>query len=68
VLARQQGEALAITATNNGTASASVSVDLPAGVRATLFMDALTGATSTAENGRITLVVPAMFGTVLVAR
>ena len=68
VLARQQGEALAITATNNGTASASVTVDLPAGVRTTQFVDALTGATYKAEGGRITVVVPAMFGTVLVAR
>ncbi|OGT56519.1 MAG: hypothetical protein A3E01_10560 [Gammaproteobacteria bacterium RIFCSPHIGHO2_12_FULL_63_22] len=68
VLARQQGDAFAITATNNGKESASVTVDLPAGIRATQFVDALTGATTVAEGGRITLVVPAMFGTVLLAR
>ena len=68
VLARQQGEALALTATNNGSEVATVTVDLPAGVRATKFVDALTGATTEAKGGRITFVVPAMFGTVLVAR
>lgn len=68
VLARQQGNALAITATNNGSEAASVTIDLPAGVRATQFVDALTGATTQASGGRLVLQVPAMFGTVLVAR
>jgi cyclomaltodextrinase len=68
VLARQQGEALAITATNNGKEPASITVNLPAGVSATQFVDALTGATIAAKSGRLTLEVPAMFGTVLIAR
>ena len=68
VLARQQGDALAIIATNNGSAAASVSVALPAGTKATTFVDALTGASVQAVAGRLMLVVPAMFGSALIAR
>ena len=68
VLARQQGDALAIIATNNSSDAATVTVDLPAGTTATSFVDALTGASTQASGGRLTIVVPAMFGSALIAR
>ena len=65
VLARQDGATCAITATNNSAQTHTVSVKLPAGMHASSFTDALSGATTNVSNGQISLTVPAMFGVVL---
>ena len=68
VLSRQQGSALAIVATNNGNEAATVSIELPTGTGATTFVDALSGASTRSAGRHLTIVVPAMFGTALIAR
>ena len=65
VLVRRLGDTVAITATNNATAARTVTVRLPAGVQATAYTEALTGAAVDATAGTLTLTVPAMYGTVL---
>jgi len=68
VLARQDGDTWAITATNNASTPKTVTVALPAGLRVTAFEDALSHASVSADDGHITLTVPAGFGTVLISR
>jgi len=68
VLARRHGRDVAITATNNADAPKTVAVTLPRGMDVRGFTDALTGAKVEARGGRITLTVPALYGTVLVGR
>ena len=79
VLARRLGDTAgagaswALTATNNGDAARTVTVALPAGLQTgrqpgwqtARFTDALTGATVLAADGKITLAVPARYGTLL---
>jgi glycosidase len=68
VLARRDGAAWAITATNNGDEPQTLTIALPAGAPAGAWIDALThGSTGTDATARtLQLVVPARFGTVLV--
>ena len=68
VLARQDGDSWAITATNNASAPATVTISLPAGVAAAVFEDVISGARIQSNNGSLTFTVPAEFGTVLVSR
>jgi cyclomaltodextrinase / maltogenic alpha-amylase / neopullulanase len=67
VLARRDGAAWAVTATNNGAVARTVTVTLPADAPATGWVDALTHRTAPADARArtLTLVVPARFGTVL---
>jgi hypothetical protein len=58
----------AITATNNGDAPRRVTVLLPTDAPAGLYIDALGGASLQAQGGRLTLDLPAAFGTVLITR
>ena len=67
VLARQDGDSWAITATNNSSAPRKVSVVLPAGMRAREFEDVLSRTRIQAASERLEFTVPAVFGTVLVA-
>jgi hypothetical protein len=69
VLARHDGAAWAITATNNGAAPRSVTVALPAGAPARAWTQALDGRAvrADARARTLTLVVPARFGTIVVA-
>jgi glycosidase len=70
VLARHDGAAWAITATNNGDTPQAVTVTLPEGAPAGAWTDALAATTTHADAAArtLTLRVPARFGTVLVAR
>ena len=65
VLARQLGDSWAITATNNAPAPVTVEVKLPLTMRVASFTDALTGARIQPAHGKLTLMVPALFGSVL---
>ena len=67
VLARHDGDAWAITATNNATSARTVTLMLPADLRVTRFRDALTGEITTVVDGSLTLLVPALFGTALIS-
>ncbi|NGZ85232.1 glycoside hydrolase family 13 protein [Duganella aceris] len=66
VLARRDGATLAITATNNAATAATVTVQLPAGAPAGPYTSPLDGSTVVAQAGRLTLHIPALFGTVLI--
>ena len=69
VLARRDGDAWAITATNNGDTAQAVSIALPARAPAGAWREALTGRVGAVGPARtLTLVVPARFGTVVVPR
>jgi glycosidase len=68
VLARQDGTTWAITATNNAGEPKMMTVQLPKGLAAGAFVDALSGARVDAVDGKLTLTVPARFGIVLVTR
>jgi glycosidase len=68
VLARQDGTLRALTATNNATIPQTVTVSLPAGWDGVQWIDALTGEQLAPLQGRVTLTVPALFGTVLLGR
>ncbi|MEO7251066.1 MAG: glycoside hydrolase family 13 protein, partial [Arenimonas sp.] len=67
VLARQDGDSWAITATNNSSAPRKVSVALPEAMRTREFEDVLSGARIQAASGNLEFNVPAVFGTVLIA-
>ena len=69
VLARHDGAAWAVTATNNADAPRTVTVTLPAEAPAGAWRDALTHATTRVDAlvRTLTLVVPARFGVVLAA-
>ena len=68
VLARHDGDTWAITATNNASAERTVTVLLPGQVATTRFRDAFSQSVLKPEHGRITLTVPAGFGTLLIAQ
>ena len=65
VLARQDGRSWALTATNNSDADREISVTLPAAMKVTELVDALTGKAIPVRDGRIEFTVPALFGSVL---
>ena len=67
VLARRDGDAWAITATNNGDAARTLTIALPADAPASAWTDKLSnaGVEPDAQARTLTLVVPARFGTVL---
>ena len=69
VLARSDGKAWAVTATNNADAPQTVSVTLPAEAPTGAWRDALTQASTQvdAATRTLTLTVPARFGVVLAA-
>jgi glycosidase len=64
VLARQDGDTWAVTATNNSTRPRTVTVDLP--FPAGQLRDALGGKPVTVKDGQLQLTVPPLFGRVLV--
>ena len=64
VLARQDGDTWAITATNNSLQARTVTVDLP--FAAGQLKDALGGQPVAVTNGAVKLTVPPLFGRVLV--
>ncbi len=69
VLARQLGSTWAVTATNNAAEARSVEVTLPAEARGAAFLDAINGdPVASPSSGRMVLVVPPMWGRVLVSR
>ena len=65
VLLRQLGKEVAITATNNSTQAQTVALRLPQGLKLKRLSPALGGAEVHAKDGTVTLVLPALFGTVL---
>jgi len=65
VLLRQLGKEVAITATNNSTQAQTVTVRLPQGLQLNRLSPAWGGADVRAKDGTVTLVLPALFGTVL---
>ena len=66
VLARRDGGTWAITATNNAATATTVTVTLPAGAPAGPYTNPLDGSTATAQDGRLTLHIPALFGAVVI--
>ena len=67
MLARQDGETWAITATNNASHARSVKVKLPPALKARMLRNALTGEQLAVDkNGQLQLSVPALFGSLLV--
>lgn len=66
VLARRDGGVWALCATNNAAEAKTISIALPPGA-AQRYQDALTGQALEARDGRISLTIPAMFGTVAVS-
>ncbi len=69
VLARRLGNTWALTATNNGAAPRTVVVPLPAGLPVEWLKDVLgDGVGFTATAGKLELVLPALYGRVLVTR
>ena len=64
-LIRRDGDRWAVTATNNDAVEHSISVTLPATLKARSFRDVLSGATVPASDGILRVTVPARFGTVL---
>jgi cyclomaltodextrinase len=67
VLLRRHGQQAAITATNNATEPRTVTVQLPAGLLATSWKDALGGVTPIQTGSTLTLTLPPLFGAVLLA-
>ncbi len=68
VLARQFENTVAITATNNSTAAQTITIDLPANIKARSFIDALSKQEIQAIDGKINITVPAQYGLVLIAQ
>jgi hypothetical protein len=66
VLDREYRGVWALTAYNNDTSAHDVTVDLPAGARQTVFKDAITGRRVTPVDGRLSITVPPLFGSVLI--
>jgi glycosidase len=65
VLGRKLGDKVALSASNNSEAPQTVTIALPEQFHAAAFTDALTGASYTAVQGRISFTVPPLFGTLL---
>jgi hypothetical protein len=68
VLLRQLGDSVAITATNNATVAHTVTVQLPQWVKSLRFTNLLGGSDIVADNGRVTLTLPPLFGLVLLGQ
>ena len=68
VLVRRSEGAWAITATNNDTVAHTASVRLPTGMEAAKFTDALTQKVTVADSGTLSIEVPPLFGSVLLAQ
>lgn len=67
VLGRKLDKQVAISASNNSETAQTVTIALPEQFHAAAFTDALTGASYTAVQGRISFTVPPLFGTLLLA-
>jgi cyclomaltodextrinase len=67
VLARRDGDAWAISSTNNADTPRTVTIALPAGAPAGPWRDALAARRLHAAGHTLTLLVPARFGTLVVA-
>lgn len=67
VLARQWGNDLALSATNNAESPRTVTVRLPPAWHARSFTDAVTGLRIQPLNGQLSFTIPALFGSVLLA-
>ena len=65
VLGRKLDKQVAISASNNSEAPQTVTLALPEPFQAAAFTDALTGASYTATQGRISFTVPPLSGTLL---
>ena len=68
VLTRKYQGVRAVTAFNNSTTPREVTVDLPLGYGDKPYRDAVTGASVQPSNGKITLTVPALSGSVLITK
>ncbi len=67
VLVRQHDGITAITATNNASSSQSITLALPANVKAKSFLNAISKERVRASGGKINITVPAQYGVVLIA-
>ena len=67
VLDREYRGVWALTAYNNDTSAHEVTVDLPAAARGVAFKDAFTGRRATPVDGRLSITVPPLFGSVLIS-
>jgi glycosidase len=67
VLGRKLDKQVAISASNNSETAQTVTIALPEQFHAAAFTDALTGASYTAVQGRISFTVPPLFGTLLLS-
>jgi glycosidase len=65
-LIRRDGDAWAITATNNDRIAHTITLQLPPQLSNATFVDTLTTARAQSASGAITVEVPAMYGTVLI--
>ena len=68
VLTRKYQGVRAVTAFNNSTTPREVTVDLPVGYGDKPYQDAVTGRSVQPSNGKITLTVPALSGSVLITK
>jgi len=68
VLARQYQDTWAITATNNASKPATVTISLPASAMAAMFEDVLSRASVRSDDRSLTFAVPPQSGTVLISR
>ena len=66
VLDREYRGVWALTAYNNDTTAHDVTVDLPRGARNVVFKDAFTGRRVTPVDGKLSITVPPLFGSVLI--
>jgi len=64
VLLREQGNTLAITATNNAQQAQQLTVQVPERLNGQTFVNALTGASATVAQGTLKLDIPAVYGAV----
>ncbi len=68
VLTRKYQGVRAVTAFNNSTTPREVTVDLPVGYGDKPYKDAVTGRSVQPSNGKVTLTVPALSGSVLITK
>jgi cyclomaltodextrinase / maltogenic alpha-amylase / neopullulanase len=66
VLAREFENSIAITATNNATTPQTISIQLPANIKAKSFIDAISKEPTQVIDGKISITVPAQYGLVLI--
>jgi cyclomaltodextrinase len=67
-LVRQDGVRWALSVTNNADTARTVSLALPEGMRQLALVDAITGAVPPVADGKVSLTVPPLFGTLLLSR